>query len=84
MYYVYILKCNDDSLYTGITTNPERRLAAHNAGNASKYTRGRRPVEMVYKEKASNRSEAQRRESEIKSMPRSAKLGMILRGSDNA
>ena len=76
-YIVYILKCSDGSLYTGITNNPERRLKAHNAGTASKYTRVRRPVEFVYIEKAPDKSAALRREIEIKKLSRSEKLALI-------
>lgn len=66
MYYVYILKCADNSYYTGITTDLVRRLNEHNNGTASKCTRSRRPVHMVYSERCTNRSEASKRESAIK------------------
>ena len=79
MYYVYILKCSDDTLYTGITTDPERRLKEHNSGTGAKYTRSRRPVEMVYSETAADRSEASKRETEIKKFSRAQKLEMIRR-----
>ena len=71
---IYIIKCRDGSLYTGITTDLEKRLAAHNAGEGAKYTFNRRPVQLVYNEDAANRSEASKREHEIKRMKRKAKL----------
>ena len=76
-WYVYILRCADNTLYTGITNNPERRLKTHNAGTASKYTRVRRPVEMVYQEEVESKGDALRREVEIKAMPRGQKLLLI-------
>jgi putative endonuclease len=78
---IYILKCSDNSLYTGITTDPGRRLREHNAGNrsAAKYTRARRPVCMVYVEPAVNRSEALRREYQIKQLSSEQKLELIRR-----
>ena len=76
-WYVYILRCADDTLYTGITNHPERRLKAHNAGTASKYTRARRPVAMVYQEEVETKGDALRREMEIKAMSRCQKLRLI-------
>jgi len=67
MWHVYILKCNDASLYTGVAIDIKKRLQRHNRGVASKYTRSRRPVELLYAEKFDNKSEALRREIEIKS-----------------
>ena len=78
MWYVYILKCRDDSLYTGITNNPPHRLQAHNAGLGAKYTRSRRPVELVYLTAVENHSAALKLESEIKHLPRSSKLALIV------
>ncbi len=77
MYYVYILECADGSFYTGITKNLESRLQAHNSGQGSRYTRGRLPVAYVYKEKSGNRSEASKREIEIKKYSRAKKLKLI-------
>ena len=77
MYFVYILQCSDNSLYTGITTNVGRRFAEHRAGIGAKYTRGRKPEKVVYQQKFRNRSNAQKREAEIKSWPRSQKLTLI-------
>ena len=76
-WFVYILRCSDDTLYTGITNDPKRRLAQHNAGTASKCTRSRRPVEMVYCEPVEDKSAALRREYAIKQLPRSEKVTLI-------
>ena len=65
MWCVYILQCNDGSLYTGITSDIKNRLERHNSGRASKYTRSRRPVKLLYKEQFTTKSEALRREIEI-------------------
>jgi putative endonuclease len=72
-WYVYILRCGDDSLYTGITNHLENRLRAHENGTAAKYTRGRAPFTLVYREKCRNRGEASKRESEIKQLSHSEK-----------
>ena len=77
MWYLYILRCKDDSLYTGITTDVEKRLEAHRSGKGAKYTRGRGPLELVYKEECGDHSEALRREAEIKRLPREEKLKLI-------
>ena len=74
---VYILKCADGSLYTGITTNIEQRLTVHNAGTGAKYTRGRLPVTLVYAEPAEGRATASQREAAIKKLGRAAKLCLI-------
>ena len=74
---LYILRCRDGSLYTGITTDVEKRLAAHNAGKGAKYTRGRGPLELVYQEVCIDRSHALRRELEIKALPKEEKLKLI-------
>ena len=76
-WYVYILRCADDTLYTGITNHTDRRLKAHNAGTASKYTRVRRPVTMVYREEVETKGDALRREMQIKAMTRSQKQMLI-------
>ncbi len=75
--YVYILRCSDDSLYTGWTTNLERRLSEHNAGRGGRYTRMHRPVEMVFTEEHTTRSAAMQREAAIKRWNRSRKLALI-------
>lgn len=81
-YYVYLLRCADDTLYTGYTDNPERRASVHNAGKGAKYTRSRLPVELVYQEQCEDKSAALRREAAIKRMTRSQKLNLI-RSADN-
>ncbi|HEY4501570.1 MAG TPA: GIY-YIG nuclease family protein [Candidatus Paceibacterota bacterium] len=80
MYFVYLLECADKSLYTGITTDIARRLAEHRSGRGAKYTRSRRAGRVVYSERKRNRSTASRREAQIKSWPRAAKLALIRRG----
>ncbi len=78
MYFVYILKCNDNSLYAGITTDLKRRIGEHNLGNkGAKYTRARRPVELVYSKKFKNRSNATKEENRIKNMTRQEKLALL-------
>jgi len=76
-HYVYILRCADDTFYTGYTTDPNRRLTEHNAGEGAKYTRGRTPVELVYWESYDTKSEAMSREYEIKQFRRSEKTRLI-------
>lgn len=75
--YIYILRCKDDSLYTGWTSDLEKRVAAHNSGKGAKYTRGRGPVKLVYSEQLPTKEEALQRECEIKKMTRSVKLSLI-------
>lgn len=77
MNYVYILMCKDNTLYTGWTTSLERRVKVHNEGKGAKYTRGRLPVELVYFEEFSTKSEALKRECEIKKMKREEKNLLI-------
>ncbi len=79
VWYVYILRCADGTLYTGVTTDLERRLREHNAGGrlGARYTRARRPVELIHQETAGNRSEAGKREAAIKKLPRDAKLAFL-------
>jgi putative endonuclease len=76
---VYVLRCADGTLYTGITTDPERRVVQHNAGTASKYTRARRPVTLAYAEPSPDRSAASKREAAIKALTRKAKDALIKR-----
>jgi putative endonuclease len=73
-WFVYLVRCADASLYTGISTDVPARVAAHNAGRGARYTRARLPVELVHVERKKSRSTAQRREAEIKALPRAAKL----------
>lgn len=72
-----MLRCADDSLYTGIARDLQGRIEQHNRGMGAKYTRSRRPVELVYSEPVEDRSRAQRREYELKQFDRSAKLALI-------
>ena len=81
--YVYILRCSDDSLYTGWTTNLERRLSEHNTGRGGRYTRIHRPVEMVFTEEHPTRSAAMQREAAIKRWNRSRKLALIKSHQNN-
>ena len=77
-WYFYIVRCRDDSLYSGITNNIEHRLKEHNRGVGAKYTLSRKPVRLVYCEKHDNVSDARKRESQIKSWPRIKKERLIL------
>ena len=77
MNYTYLLCCADGTLYCGWTTDPDRRLAQHNAGTGSKYTRSRRPVRLVWVEPWPDKRDAMRREAEIKSWPKEKKLALI-------
>ncbi len=78
---VYILRCGDETLYTGITNDLDKRLAAHDSGAASRYTRSRRPVELAWSEPSDDRSAALKREAKIKKMSRAEKLKLIRRPS---
>jgi len=77
---VYLLRCADGSLYTGITNNVEARLLKHNAGRGAAYTRTRRPVELLYREDSMTRSQALVREAQIKRLPRERKERLALGG----
>lgn len=77
MYFVYLLECADKSIYTGITTDVDRRFAEHVAGTASNYTRAHGAVKILYSEKHADRSTASKREAEIKKWSREEKLGLI-------
>lgn len=80
-YFVYILKCADDTLYTGITTDLERRVAEHNTSpKGAKYTSGRRPVVLVYSEEPETKGAALTREHNIKKMSRGEKMRLIKGG----
>ena len=79
---LYILRCADDTLYTGITTDVEKRLEAHRTGKGAKYTRGRAPLELVYRETCGSHSEALKRELEIKSLTRDKKELLAANGGD--
>ena len=74
-WYTYIVRCSDQTLYTGIAKDLEKRLEEHNSGrNGAKYTRTRRPVQLVYKEEFHSRSQAAKREYQLKKMDRASKL----------
>lgn len=77
---VYILRCADGTFYTGITNDVEKRVKRHNAGTGAKYTRARRPVQVVYQEPAADRSAALQREWTIKSLHREQKRELVLKG----
>ena len=76
-WFVYILRCDDDSFYTGIAKDVDRRLEQHNAGTASRYTRGRLPVGLEYQEEQPNQSMALKREAAIKAMSRQKKESLV-------
>lgn len=77
MNYTYILKCKDDSLYTGWTNDLKKRITSHNAGKGAKCTKARRPVELVYYEEFQTREEAMKREYAIKQLSRKEKEALI-------
>ena len=77
MNYTYILKCKDDSLYTGWSNDLKKRITSHNAGKGAKYTKARRPVELVYYEEFQTREEAMKREYAIKQLSRKEKEALI-------
>ena len=77
MYYVYMLRCGDGSLYSGITTDLDRRLKVHNSGKGAKYTRSRLPVSLAYFEEAEDRSQASKREFELKKLTREKKEVLV-------
>lgn len=73
-WYLYILRCSDSTLYTGITTDVQRRCEAHQKGKGAKYTRGRSPLKLVYVECCGSHTEALKREVQIKKLPREKKM----------
>ncbi|QQE79071.1 GIY-YIG nuclease family protein [Alicyclobacillus sp. SO9] len=77
MFYVYVLRCADDSLYTGYTTDVQRRVKQHNDGKGAKYTKPRRPVTLVRQECYETQTEAMQREYEIKQLPKSRKEALL-------
>ena len=80
-WYLYILRCKDDTLYTGITTDVEKRLEAHRTGKGAKYTRGRGPLELVYRESCGSHSDALKREHQVKMLTREEKQNLIREGA---
>lgn len=83
MNYTYIVRCKDDSLYCGWTNNLEKRIESHNAGIGAKYTKSRRPVELVYFETFDTKEEAMSREYSIKQLSRQEKLRLIVENGEN-
>ena len=83
MNYTYILKCSDGTLYTGWTNNLEKRLNAHNSGKGAKYTKVRRPVQLMYYEEFATKEEAMKREYAIKHFTRTQKEKLIRKGPVN-
>lgn len=77
MHFVYILRCKDNSLYTGYTTNVKKRLRTHNAGKGAKYTRGRRPVSLVYFKRVDSKSLGLKLESRIKKLNKKEKEALV-------
>lgn len=77
IWYLYILRCQGNTLYTGITTDVEKRLAMHRSGKGAKYTRGRLPLELVYRETCVSHSDALKREIAVKKLTRSQKEELI-------
>ena len=77
IWYLYILRCKDGTLYTGITTDVEKRLEAHRSGRGAKYTRGRAPLELVYRETCGSHSDALKQEHQIKALSREDKQKLI-------
>jgi len=80
MWFVYIVQCRDNSLYTGITNNLEKRIKAHNNKKGAKAVKGKLPVNLVYQEQYNEKQSALSRESEIKGLKREAKLKLIAKG----
>ena len=83
MNYAYLLLCADDSIYAGWTNDLQKRLHAHNEGHGAKYTRGRRPVRLVYAEEFATKEEAQSRECQFKKLRRTERLSLICAGQDD-
>lgn len=77
MNYIYILECSDGTFYTGYTNNVKKRVQVHNSGKGAKYTRGRRPVKLVYFEEYTTKQDALKREYEIKHLSRMEKIRLI-------
>ncbi len=81
--YTYMVRCKDGSLYTGWTNNLEKRLQAHNEGSGAKYTKTRRPVELVYYEEYESKTQAMKREYEIKQLPKKKKEELLTHFHEN-
>lgn len=78
MHFIYIVECKDGTLYTGYTNNLEKRIIAHNEGKGAKYTRGRAPVTLRYYEQFELKSEAMKREAEVKKLKRNKKIELLM------
>jgi putative endonuclease len=76
-WFLYIIRCSDNSLYTGISNSLNKRIEAHNSGKGAKYTKGRAPVTLVHQEKFTDKSSASKREAEIKKLTRKEKLELL-------
>jgi putative endonuclease len=76
-WFVYVVRCRDGTLYTGISTDVEARIARHNDGTGARYTRARRPVRLLYTERKRTRANALRREAAIKSLTRAEKIDLV-------
>ena len=83
MNYAYLLLCADDSIYAGWTNDLQKRLHAHNEGHGAKYTRGRRPVRLVYAEAFDTKEEAQKRECQIKKLRHKQRISLVTSGQEN-
>lgn len=83
MFYVYIVRCADNTLYTGYTVDLSSRIETHNNGMGAKYTRGRLPVQLVYEECLDSKSEALKREFQIKKLSRTEKMNLIKENQKN-
>lgn len=81
IWYLYILRCKDNTLYTGITTNVKKRLQQHRSGKGAKYTRGRAPLELVYQQVCKDHTEALKREAFVKKLTRKDKEALILKNT---
>lgn len=79
-WYLYILRCADGTLYTGITTDVEKRLEQHRCGKGAKYTRGRAPLELIYREECGSHSQALKRECAVKALKRQQKQALVTEG----
>ena len=84
VWYLYILRCRDDTFYTGITTDVEKRLEVHRSGKGAKYTRGRGPLELVYRETCGTHSDALKREYQIQGLSRQEKQALIESGWESS
>jgi predicted GIY-YIG superfamily endonuclease len=80
-FWVYMLRCGDGTLYSGITNDLDKRFAAHESGRGARYTRGRGPLRLVYREEVKDKSAALKREHALKRLPRARKLALVRKGA---